>query len=371
MFNVLFIDDDNFMLRALVRLARRLRPDWRFWAEEDASCWARAVDADVSFDLVICDYLMPTVNGDKVLAEVAEAHPAAIRALLTGDISEDVICSSAKIAHFVLSKPFNEHDILQLFKCVELAQALPVSREAKAMLGSSALLMPLPDIVKKVQAVLQDENCDAADIVNAVQREPLLAAKLLQLANSAFMGFSRSTLSLEEAIKRLGLKLTAAVITSIAMEQASIDMLDSALHSKISTLGLEVANCARQLCNTLGFSRDIQDELFVTALLSVIGQLITSSRQWQQEYATHYRDWSSAKLESVVSSYMLTLWGYSEKIIQAVYHSAAPDFSCSEDNFALLLYLARQQAVNQGPLPVTVVHSLSDGVFKDILSKQV
>ncbi|WP_373973550.1 HDOD domain-containing protein [Shewanella putrefaciens] len=31
-----------------------------------------------------------------------------------------------------------------------------------------------------------------------------MTAKLLQLANSAFLGFSRTTLSIEETIKRLG-----------------------------------------------------------------------------------------------------------------------------------------------------------------------
>ncbi|MFB2815649.1 hypothetical protein ACE014_17545 [Shewanella xiamenensis] len=82
MFNVLFVDDDSFMLRALLRLAKRLRPDWQFWTEEDGLNWAKSIANDVNVDLIICDYLMPDVNGDRVLVEVSKHYPQAIRAYL-------------------------------------------------------------------------------------------------------------------------------------------------------------------------------------------------------------------------------------------------------------------------------------------------
>ncbi len=368
MFSVLFIDDDDFMLRALLRLARRLRPNWEFYSCQDATVWSNAVAANVKIDLVVCDYLMPQIHGDKVLAEVALLQPEAIRTLLTGDTTENVICDSGKIAHFVLSKPFNEGDFLQLFTCVELVHALPVSANTRAMLGSSALLLPLPDIVRKLKTLLHDEHCNAMDIVELVQHEPLIVAKLIQLANSSYMGFSRATLSLEEAIKRLGIKLTDAVITSIAMEHASEAMLEHELHRKINDAAYNVANQSQQLCALLNCNQDVKDELFVAALLSVIGQLITSTQQWQQKFAADYTSWSELTLRSVVSAYMLTLWGYNEKLVQAVLLSSAPDFSYTDDNLPLLLYLARQRAENNGRLPQSTVSALPDELIRQKLS---
>lgn len=69
MFNVLFVDDDSFMLRALLRLAKRLRPEWQFWTEEDGLNWAKSIPHNVNIDLIVCDYLMPDINGDSVLIE--------------------------------------------------------------------------------------------------------------------------------------------------------------------------------------------------------------------------------------------------------------------------------------------------------------
>lgn len=368
MFNVLFIDDDDFMLRALLRLAKRLRPDWQFFSQSDAMHWRDATQADIKLDLVVCDYLMPQLNGDKVLAEAAAVHPGAIRVLLTGDTTEDVVCNASNVAHFVLSKPFNELDILQVFQSVELSHALPVSAEVRQMLCGSALLLPLPAVVKQVSKILQDEDAESADIAAVIEHEPLIVARLLQLANSAFMGFSRPTLSLGEAIRRLGVKLTSAVIASISIEQASTPMLDQFTHKKINDDAFALAINTRPICKALGCRQDVQEELFMAALLSAVGALITATNKWKQEYATAYASWSAAKLEAVVSAFMLTLWGYTDAVRYAVLWSAEPDFQYSGANHALLLYLARQRKDNAGKLPAKVLAQLPDQALQQKLA---
>lgn len=369
MFNVLFIDDDDFMLRALLRLARRLRPAWQFFTAVDANDWQSAIAPATKLDLVICDYLMPHINGDKVLTEVALSYPGAVRALLTGDTTEDVVCSASKIAHFVLSKPFNERDILQLFQSVELTHSLPVSADVREMLGNSALLMPLPAVVKKVRDLLLNEDSEAADVVDIIQHEPLITARILQLANSAFMGFSRSTASLEEAIKRLGVKLTSAVITSIALEQAITPMLDYDKHRQINDAAFDIAMHSRLLCRGLGYKQEVQEELFVAALLSSIGALITATEQWQQKYSAVYTDWAAVKLETVVSGFMLTLWGYTESLRHTVLWSSEPDFSYTVANNALLLFLARQRKEHGGKLPSGILNMIPDAAFRQKLAQ--
>ena len=369
MFNVLFIDDDDFMLRALLRLAKRLRPDWCFMTSSQARGWQDDIGSQSKLDLVICDYLMPQLNGDRVLADVADYYPGAVRALLTGDTTEEVVCNASKIAHFVLSKPFNERDILQLFLSVESTHALPVSTEVREMLGNSALLMPLPSVVKKVRDVLLNEQFEPADIVDVIQHDPLIAARILQLANSAFMGFSRTTVSLEEAINRLGVKLTTAIITSIAFEQASAALIDKSTHRKINDDAFELAVNSRQLSRKLGYKQEAQEELFIAALLSAIGGLITATQQWQERYCEQYAHWQPAKLHVVISAFMLTLWGYTESLRQTVLSSADPDFANTEGNLALLLFLARQRQINNGLIPIEVLNKLTDLTFKQLISK--
>ena len=102
MVTVLFIDDDDFMLRALRRLAQRLRPDWNFITVDDGSSWQHEIDATRPPHLVVCDYLMPKMNGDKVLAEVMNAYPTSIRAMLTGDATIEVIKGLGDESHFIV-----------------------------------------------------------------------------------------------------------------------------------------------------------------------------------------------------------------------------------------------------------------------------
>lgn len=367
MFNVLFVDDDSFMLRALFRLAKRLRPDWQFFLEENCLNWAQSVSDGKRLDLVVCDYLMPSCNGDKVLADVANVHPGAIRVLLTGDTTEDVVCNAGSVAHFVLSKPFNEQDILKLFMTVEQVNQLPVSAHTRAMLCSSALLLPLPAVVREVHKLLANENTQATDIAELIQHEPVITARLLQLANSAFMGFTRQTLSLEEAIKRLGVKLTAAVITALSIGRESSSILAPELHQQINNDAFDIAINIRTLSKALACKTPMQEQLFIAALLSAIGGLISATAVWQQRYAANYVDWPVEKLHAVVSAFMLTIWGYSEDVIQTVLQSASPDFSVIADNYPLFLYLAREQKIQGGKISNSTLQRLPNEKLKDVL----
>ena len=364
MCNVLFIDDDNFMLRALSRLARRLRPDWHFWTEDDCLNWSKSLTANIKLDLVFCDYLMPACNGDKVLMNVALTHPGAVRVLLTGDTTENVVCNISRFDHFVVSKPFQEHDIEKVFHALERINMLPVSSAVKGMLCGSALLLPLPTVVRKINALLLNDEIDISDIVAIIEHEPVIAARILQLANSAFFGFPRTTHSLEEAVRRLGIKLTGAVVTSIAIDESSAPLLDPKLHRMINDEAFEVAMNTRPLCKTLGYNRSLQDELFAIALLSAIGELVMATDKWQGTYAEAFVSWSKTKIQAVISAFMLTIWGCSESVCNTLLWSYEPDFRYANDNFALILFLARNRANNGGQLPEEVLRLLPDESFR-------
>lgn len=368
MFNVLFVDDDSFMLRALLRLAKRLRPEWQFWVEEDGVNWAKSIPQHIKLDLIVCDYLMPEINGDAVLLEASTHYPGAIRALLTGDTTEEVVCKAGKAAHFVLSKPFNEQDIVQLLTCVERTHKLPFTNDVKAMLGASALLLPLPDIVQQVRKVLKDEQSQAADIVDLIAHEPVITAKLLQLANSAFLGFSRTTLSIEEAVKRLGIDLTCAIITSIAVEQSATSIIDKATQVNINEHAYQLALNAQKIASKLSLHKGLQEELFIAALMSAIGELIVSSRTWQSLFASQVGDWPARKLIVAISAYLLTLWGYSESLCDIILSSAEPELTDSEHNLALLLCLANYATKFHGKIPEEILQKLPDEQIKQKLA---
>ncbi len=242
---VLFIDDDIFMCKALLRASMRLRPDWHYFYSDNASQWQTALPAGVAPDLVVSDYLMPELNGDRLLTDVMSVSPATVRVLMTGDTSEEVVSSVSVQAHFVLSKPFSENDLQNLFGCIERLRSLQLPLQLRQQLGRADHLPVLPAVIRKLRQEFSSESPDINQVVDLIAHEPVIAARLMQLANSAFLGFSRATHSLSEALMRLGLRLVEAIVTLMAVEQLVAGFKSDVEHQHISDQAFQQACTVR------------------------------------------------------------------------------------------------------------------------------
>lgn len=81
-------------------------------------------------------------------------------------------------------------------------------------------LPAFPDVAQRVRKALQDEQVTADKIVRIIGAEPSLAARLLQLANSAGVNVGgRHTTDLRVAIARIGLNLVRSSTITYAMSQ--------------------------------------------------------------------------------------------------------------------------------------------------------
>ena len=81
-------------------------------------------------------------------------------------------------------------------------------------------LPSFPDVALRVRKALQDEQVSADKIVRIIGAEPSLAARLIQLANSAGVNAGgRHTTDLRVAIARIGLNLVRSSTIIYAMSQ--------------------------------------------------------------------------------------------------------------------------------------------------------
>lgn len=312
---VLFIDDDSFMLKALLRAAMRLRPDWVYYFSDDASHWQAPLPLGVVPDLIISDYLMPLVQGDEVLAQAMALRPEAVRVLMTGDTSEEVVSSVSRQAHFVLSKPFNEKDLLHLFDCIDRIRSLQLPLWLRQQLGQADNLPVLPAIIRDLRHELTAESPAIERVVDIIAREPMVAARLMQLANSAFLGYSRATHSLSETLLRLGLRLVEAIVTLMTVELQVGNVNPDHKHIQLTDLAFRQAGTVRMLAKATQLPSEQQDQLFVSALLSALGPL--SKLQLHTKSGTavpeHINGLSS---DIMLTVYLLTLWGYPAELCQ-------------------------------------------------------
>lgn len=77
-----------------------------------------------------------------------------------------------------------------------------------------------PDVAIRIRRALADENCDVTQLARLVGAEPGLAARLLQMANSAALSPGRARVTeLRSAIARIGFAHVRTASLSYSMEQ--------------------------------------------------------------------------------------------------------------------------------------------------------
>jgi HD-like signal output (HDOD) protein len=95
-----------------------------------------------------------------------------------------------------------------------------VSALAREMSAGEIELPGFPDIAIRVRRVLQDEDVSTDKLIRVVGAEPLLSARLLQLANSAAINRAGSRITdLRMAITRVGFNLVRSSSIALAMSQ--------------------------------------------------------------------------------------------------------------------------------------------------------
>ncbi len=129
------------------------------------------------------------------------------------------------------------------------------------------------DAAFRLRQALQDPELPIARISSIVSLEPLVATKLLQLANSAlYQAHGAPALDLKAAITRLGIKLVRTTALAIAMRQL-MRSKDLAIFSDLTTAlwnhSLKTAAATRVLARV--HTRINQDEALLAGLVHDLG----------------------------------------------------------------------------------------------------
>src|SRR6185295_11339424 len=80
----------------------------------------------------------------------------------------------------------------------------------------------IPRVVQKLIVALRDPDIDARKVTQALSQDPVLSAKVLRLANSAFFGGQRSMASIDAAVAMIGMQALNRLIVACGVA-ASLD----------------------------------------------------------------------------------------------------------------------------------------------------
>ncbi|MHC5062542.1 MAG: HDOD domain-containing protein [Planctomycetota bacterium] len=151
-------------------------------------------------------------------------------------------------------------------------------RTRREILHKSDLIPPLPDVVVRVMALLNQGDIEPEDLEEHLRFDQVLVAKMLGMVNSPFYGMNRKIASIRDAVMVLGFRGLRSLI--LATSTADYMMSDYSCygHSEkgLWRHSLAVAAAAKTLGKIAGLSQEEQEELFIAGLLHDIGKMLVA-----------------------------------------------------------------------------------------------
>lgn len=91
------------------------------------------------------------------------------------------------------------------------------TKTLKKITAESVNVPPLPQVVLKALQVADDESAGVEDLEQIISQEQVLAARVLRIANSAFVGLERKVTTVFDAVTLLGFNMVRALIIGAAL----------------------------------------------------------------------------------------------------------------------------------------------------------
>jgi HD-like signal output (HDOD) protein len=187
-----------------------------------------------------------------------------------------------------------------------------------------------PEVALRVQRVLADPNANEARVVKVIGSEPVLAARVINMANSAALNPSGKPASeLRSALQRVGFDALRSAAIGFAVSQLRKASAYRAIEKPMTALwqqNISVAATSYVLSRKL--KRFVADTAMLAGLVSGVGKLYILTRSNKYPvlfgdvacYNALVREWHPE-----VARGLLENWGMAEEVVDAVaeYEDAA------------------------------------------------
>ncbi len=265
----MFVDDEAGVLRALSSLFRRDRSRWDFVFAQGGS-QALAELERAPFDVVVTDLHMPEIDGLAVATAVLARSPRTTRIMLSGGAESTAVLRALPVVHQFLAKPC---EIKLVRDAIERTAADNSCRTDAAVAARIGALRCLPSQPRRL-AELRDARTPER-MVEIVERDPALAAKVMQIAGSTY--FDGGSETIPHAVATLGVDVMHELADSAMVRMPT--GLCARVIDQLTARAVQGARLARRVAPA-GHG----DAAYVGTLLDGIGQLVLAD--WlDQDYA--------------------------------------------------------------------------------------
>jgi len=326
---ILFVDDHPAVLNAhreaMKKYVEQIEPLFAIGAER-----ALELVRNEHIDVIVADMHMPGIDGPTLLAMIKQDYPDLVRIIICPPSEIDSVFVALPVSHQVLSKPLDAEALLHALERIYGLREL-LTESLRKKIGGLQQLPSVPTVYFEMMAAMARDDVSPSKIARIIERDAAIAAKTLQLVNSACFCLSRRITSVDQAVAYLGMDLVRDLSLTVHMFAA---LEPTAMRAGFSfdaeqEHSLLTAKLVRRLLPSPRQSRNA----FTAALLHDIGNLILAVcnpddfKKVMTACATSGRSQYEIEAEMLgvthaeVGAYLLGLWGLPHSIVEAVaYH---------------------------------------------------
>ena len=293
---------------------------------------ARQILEKERMDILICDNSLPSEGGASLLKWVRERHRG-IGRIIVGrerDRSSLMQALTKGVAVLSLSNPWEPGTLKErILHFGRLKRTLNNPRLFR-LINTLDRLPTLPRIYNDFMDALERDKA-AADLARILNRDPAIASKILQIANSAFFRSTKS-LSLERAVVYLGSNTLREIVLSVSFaENSQITPEQDRWIDELSFHALQVNTFTHSFYQHL-YGTPLPDSFSSVGLLHDIGKNLLFSlfpRRFKSLWEKSHKEglpFRSAETEEEVfhdeiGAYFLDLWNLPLPAVEsALYH---------------------------------------------------
>lgn len=245
------------------------------------------------------------------------------------------------------------------------------------------LVLPtLPEMAIRVRRTADDPDSNLLMMTDVIAQDPALAARMIKVANSAFMGRSIKVNSLNQAITRIGLSQVKNIATAMAMEQLFVsqheqikERMAQIWRDSVNVTSIALACLKRYIAENKHCNLNL-DVMTLAGLMHLIGALpiLTEAERYQTVFGDpQFLENAIKTLSGQIGSGIMRAWDFAEVYVQIVQNWSDPSY---QDDQVSYIDFIRLGALVQSPLDDTVRvqalqpyierHVVPDANFMDI-----
>ena len=221
--------------------------------------------------------------------------------------------------------------------------------QARELAENASQLFSLPDIYFQLCAILKDDSSDLNDVVQLIEMDAALTARLLRVANSAFYQFPAEIKSISRAVNLIGTRELSNLVLATCVASAFKHVPESVIDmDHFWGNNMDVALIALNLGQQIEYSEP--DVLFVSGLLHNLGELVVLQDCPEQAHQALLLEGNELPWERQLSvlgftfadcsAELLDIWQLPTDIVETVRYQHNPDQAVANPLAAALLHLA-------------------------------